>query len=71
MGRILNDSKKPRGSRVDRHESIGDGDMGTQPFAWIMQDARFDDMPLILETPNTENWPQEIAMLKDFQEKTG
>ena len=70
-GLHLNDSKKPRGSRVDRHESIGDGDMGTQPFAWIMQDARFDDMPLILETPNTENWPQEIAMLKDFQEKTG
>lgn len=59
----LNDSKKEFASRLDRHESIGDGLMGTEPFQFIMNDRRFDDMPLILETPNPERWPDEIKML--------
>ncbi|MFH5832451.1 deoxyribonuclease IV [Halalkalibaculum sp. DA384] len=62
----LNDSKKELGSRVDRHESLGDGEIGVDAFRLIMQDERFDEIPLILETPNTERWPREIEMLYDF-----
>ena len=62
----LNDSKKELGSQVDRHESLGDGEIGIDAFKFIMQDDRFDDIPLILETPNTDRWPQEIAMLYEF-----
>ena len=46
----LNDSKKPLGSRVDRHDSIGKGLIGIDFFRRFMQDSRFDDMPVILET---------------------
>ena len=63
-GMHLNDSKKELGTRVDRHESLGDGYIGWTPFRLIMQDERFDGIPLILETPNPERWPQEIAELK-------
>lgn len=59
----LNDSKRELGSRVDRHESLGDGEIGIDAFRFIMEDDRFDDIPLILETPNTDRWPEEIAML--------
>lgn len=59
----LNDSKKEFGSRLDRHESIGDGLMGLEPFKFIMNDKRFDSMPIILETPNPERWKDEIRML--------
>jgi deoxyribonuclease-4 len=59
----LNDAKKPLGSRVDRHESIGKGEIGIDTFKWIMNDSRFDEMPLILETPNNEIWAEEIEML--------
>ncbi len=59
----LNDAKKPLGSKVDRHESIGKGEIGIDTFRWIMNDPRFDEMPLILETPNSENWAEEIEML--------
>ena len=65
-GMHLNDSKKPLASRVDRHHSLGQGEIGLATFEWIMQDSRFDDIPLILETPAPEIWPQEIAMLKGF-----
>ena len=51
-GMHLNDSKKELGSRVDRHESIGKGLMGLDTFRMIMADPRFDNMPLILETPD-------------------
>ncbi len=47
----LNDSKKACGSRVDRHEGIGKGQMGLEPFAWIVNDPRFSELPKILETP--------------------
>jgi deoxyribonuclease-4 len=59
----LNDCKKEMGSRVDRHESIGRGTLGLDPFRFIMEDSRLDDIPLILETPNSERWAEEIALL--------
>ncbi len=62
-GMHLNDSKKGVGSRVDRHECIGKGMMGLTAFRMIMHDSRFDDMPLILETPDEEGWAEEIKML--------
>ncbi len=60
----LNDSKGDLGSRVDRHAAIGAGLIGREPFTWIVQDPRFDEMPLILETPEPENWAKEIAELR-------
>lgn len=64
----LNDSKKELGTKVDRHESLGDGHIGWLPFKKIMQDDKFDGIPLILETPNTDRWAEEIARLKNFAE---
>ncbi len=65
-GMHLNDAMKPLGSRVDRHAPLGEGQIGTECFRYIARDARFDDMPLILETPDEERWPEEIALLKAF-----
>ncbi|MDR4989274.1 MAG: deoxyribonuclease IV [Bacteroidales bacterium] len=62
-GMHLNDSKKDFGSRVDRHELIGHGTLGAGVFTRIMNDARFDNIPLILETPEPEKWQEEIAFL--------
>lgn len=62
-GLHLNDSKKEFGSKLDRHECIGKGLMGMEPFRFIMNDQRFDDMPLILETPDAQLWKNEIEML--------
>ena len=62
----LNDSKKEFGSRVDRHESLGNGTLGWNPFRRMMQDSRFDQMPLILETPNQDIWAAEIAALREM-----
>jgi len=50
----LNDSKKPLGSRVDRHEHIGEGCLGLEPFRRIVNDRRFRHLPMLLETPKTE-----------------
>jgi deoxyribonuclease-4 len=50
----LNDSKKPCGSRVDRHEHIGKGCLGLEPFRWLLNDPRFRDLPMLLETPKLE-----------------
>lgn len=66
-GMHLNDAKKDLGSRVDRHDSLGEGFLGNKPFELIMQDSRFDHIPLILETPNEEIWAEEIALLKKMQ----
>jgi deoxyribonuclease-4 len=63
-GMHINDSKKEFGSRVDRHDSLGVGTLGLNPFKYIMLDPRFDNIPLILETPNDEIWAEEITMLK-------
>lgn len=64
----LNDSKPELGKRVDRHESIGKGKLGEDPFRFIMQDQRMDEMPLILETIDSTLWPQEIELLYGFIE---
>ena len=64
----LNDSKKPLDSRVDRHDSLGDGTIGLDCFKYILADARFDGIPLVLETPNDDRWPDEIKLLKSFAE---
>lgn len=68
-GMHLNDAMKILGSRVDRHTPLGEGMIGMECFRYIMQDARFDGIPLILETPDEERWPEEIAMLKAFAEE--
>jgi len=62
-GMHLNDSKKALGSRVDRHDSIGQGFLETEVFSRIMNDPRFDNMPLILETPEESLWAAEIKLL--------
>ena len=62
----LNDTKKAFASRVDRHDSIGKGLLGIEFFKRFMKDSRFDDMPIILETPDEKLWASEIAMLQDF-----
>ncbi|NTW24428.1 MAG: deoxyribonuclease IV [Lentimicrobium sp.] len=59
----LNDSMKPLGSHVDRHDSIGKGFLGTDVFKRLMNDARFDNIPLILETPDEDLWAMEIEIL--------
>lgn len=59
----LNDSKGALGSRLDRHQSIGKGELGLDVFSCIMNDPRFDDMPLILETIDETLWQQEIVQL--------
>ena len=66
-GMHINDSKKELGSRVDRHDSLGTGTLGPEVFECIMNDSRFDDIPLILETPNEELWAEEIQILKNMQ----
>lgn len=63
----LNDAKRELGSKVDRHDSLGKGVLGFDLFKKMMQDSRFDNIPIILETPNEEIWPEEIKMLKGFE----
>ena len=63
----LNDTKKPLGSRVDRHESIGLGLFDMEFFKRFMKDPRFDNMPIILETPDESRWAEEIALLRSFE----
>ena len=67
-GMHLNDAMKPLGSRVDRHSPLGEGQLGITPFKYIMQDSRFDGIPLILETPDEARWAEEIALLRSFAE---
>ncbi len=63
----LNDSKKDMGSRVDRHESIGKGKLGMNVFKYLMNDARFDEIPMILETVDSSIWEQEIKLLYSLE----
>lgn len=65
-GMHLNDAMKPLGSRVDRHSPLGEGEIGWECFKYIAQDPRFDNIPLVLETPDEARWPEEIAKLKEF-----
>lgn len=59
----LNDSKKELSTRVDRHDSVGKGVMGMELFSLLMKDPRFDDIPIILETPDETLWAEEIRLL--------
>ena len=63
----LNDTKKALGSRVDRHESIGLGLLGTAFFEKFMKDSRFDNIPIILETPDESRWATEIELLRGME----
>ncbi len=62
-GLHLNDTMKGLASRVDRHESIGKGELGKDTFIRIIKDPRFDNLPMILETPDEEIWAEEIQWL--------
>ena len=59
----LNDDKRELASRIDRHAPIGQGTLGTEFFSRLVNDPRFDDIPIILETPEPDLWPDEIAWL--------
>ena len=59
----INDSKKEYATRVDRHDNIGKGFLGEDVFRMLMNDSRFDNMPLILETPEESLWEEEIKNL--------
>jgi len=63
----LNDSKKEVGSHVDRHAPLGQGYLGLEPFKKMMKDPRFDNIPIILETPDETLWKEEIALLRSFE----
>ncbi len=65
-GMHLNDAMKIIGSRVDRHSPIGEGEIGIRCFEYIMSDNRFDNIPLILETPDESRWAAEIQMLREM-----
>ena len=65
----LNDSKKPLGSRVDRHEHIGQGCLGLDPFRRIVNDPRFRGLPMLLETPKTEGRPPGVIQVDPLDEK--
>ena len=65
-GLHVNDSKVGLNSHVDRHESLGAGLLGIEVFKCIMKDPRFENMPLVLETPNEEIWAQEIRQLMEM-----
>lgn len=62
-GMHINDSKKDLASKVDRHDSIGKGLMGLTTFKMLMNDSRFDNIPMILETPDETIWAEEIRYL--------
>lgn len=62
-GMHLNDDKRELGSHIDRHAPIGEGTLGEEFFIRLVNDPRFDNIPLILETPEEERWAQEINWL--------
>ena len=66
-GMHLNDAKSALGSHVDRHYSLAQGNIGETVFRYIMNDERFDEIPLILETIDPELWPEEIKWLYSLE----
>lgn len=69
MGMHINDAKPALGSKVDRHDSIGKGQIGLESFRLLMNDPRMDDIPLILETIDPDIWKQEIELLYSLEGK--
>jgi len=69
-GMHINDSKPPLGSKVDRHHSIGEGEIGLDAFRFIMNDERMDNIPLVLETIDETIWAKEIELLYSFDPKS-
>ncbi|BCS95031.1 putative endonuclease 4 [Desulfoluna limicola] len=65
-GMHLNDSKPELGKRVDRHASIGQGHLGLDAFRYIMNDPRFDEIPMVLETPDDSIWKDELVLLRSL-----
>lgn len=65
-GMHLNDTKKELGSRVDRHDVLEAGLLGMDVFSFIMNDERFDGIPLVLETPDETRWAEEIQLLRSL-----
>lgn len=59
----LNDSKKPLGSRVDRHQHIGEGEMGLEPFRYLLNDKRFKKIPMYLETEKGERDGEDLDVM--------
>ena len=66
-GMHINDSKAKFASKVDRHHSLGKGEIGLNAFKFIMQDKRINNIPLILETIEPKIWADEIILLKSFE----
>ncbi len=66
-GMHLNDSKPDLGARVDRHQSIGKGKLGVEAFRFIMNDKRFDEIPMVLETIDDTIWAEEIKLLYSLE----
>jgi deoxyribonuclease-4 len=62
----LNDAKGAIASHLDRHAPLGDGVLGWEFFGRIMSSERFDNIPLILETPEPDRWKNEISTLKSL-----
>ncbi len=60
-----NDSKKPCGSRVDRHEHIGEGCLGLEPFRRLLHDPRFADLPMLIETEKMKRSDRPGAIVED------
>ena len=65
----LNDDKRELGSRIDRHAEIGEGTLGEEFFRRFINDPRFDNMPIILETPNEEIWEKELKWLYSLEKR--
>ena len=65
-GMHLNDAKSTYDSRVDRHHSLGQGNIGLEVFRFIMGDARFNNIPMVLETIDSSIWGDEIRLLNDM-----
>ncbi len=63
----LNDCKPDLGSRVDRHHSLGQGKIGLEAFRYIMNDERFNNIPMVLETIDSDIWAEEIELLYSFE----
>lgn len=62
----LNDDKRELGSHIDRHAPLGEGTLGEEFFRRFVNDPRFDNMPIILETPDEDRWPEEIKWLYEL-----